>query len=663
MINNITGEIMVVDDTPANLQLLNSILTSAGYKVRPTKNPRLAIKAAQASQPDLILLDVKMPDMDGFEVCSRLKEDERTREIPIIFVSALKNMDDQVKGFSAGAVDFITKPYQKAEILARVKTHVELRNMHRHLENLVTERTGELIMAHEAIKQSEAKFKGLFDDALDMIHIIGQDGRIIDANPMELQTLGYSRDQYIGKPMLDFVHPDKRAETTRALRKGLTGKSIKNFETIFVPKDAPPVYVEVNSVPQIENGKIISSRAICRNITIRKKEEKERIKLQDLLRQTQRMEAMGTLAGGIAHDFNNILSPILGYAELTQQAVEHDGNLWTYQNRIIEAGHRAKDLIQQILSFSRHDEVEWVPLRIHKVIKEALALLRASIPATIEIEKDIATTSGVVLADSTQIHQVIMNLCTNAYHAMQDTRGILEVSLVAVELSLDDLRNADQALAPGPYLKLVVSDTGHGMDQATVEHIFEPYFTTKEKGKGTGLGLATVHGIIKNHGGYITVHSIPDEGTSFHIYLPEVATENTVEVASRFSPSLQGKEHILIVDDEESIVQMERFMLENLGYKVTTSTNSKKAWAMLEKQPRRFDLVITDLTMPEMTGLELAQHYVTVRPDASILLCSGYGEAANKTTAVAAGIRQVISKPITQKTLAKAVRQVLDKNV
>ncbi len=654
------GEIMAVDDTPANLQLLIDILTHAGYKVRPTKKPRVAIEAAQARPPDLILLDVKMPEMDGFEVCRHLKQDKRTRGIPIIFVSALQHIEDRVKGFEAGAVDFITKPYQKAEVLARIKTHMELRNIQKHLKSLVSERTAEIHEAYETIRKSEVKYKSLFNDALDMIHIVDRDGKFIDANPIELRTLGYSREEYIGRPLLDIIHPDDREKVAGALRRLFSGKTVKNSEATLVAKDGAPIYVEVNAVPQAEEGRILSARAIIRNITGRKREEEERKKLEDQLRQAQRLEAMGTLAGGIAHDFNNILTPILGYAEMTQEGLPPGNDFRKNQREIIYAACRAKDLVQQILAFSRQAEQERLPLKIHLIVKETLKLLRASIPTTIEIRQNIEATSGVVHADPTQIHQVVMNLCTNAYHAMQETGGILVVSLTSVEIDQDDVKIVGLALTPGRYLKLEVSDTGHGMDQGTLERIFEPYFSTKEKGKGTGLGLAIVHGIVKSHGGHITVYSEPGEGTTFHIYLPHVLSEVTKPGSEMKKPLPQGSERLLVVDDEESIVQMGQQMLESLGYEVTALTSSTEAWDMLRKQPGAFDLVITDMTMPNMTGVELAQRYLSIRPDGLIILSTGFSELINEQKARAVGIRQFIMKPVHKRDLAKAVRKVLD---
>ncbi|WP_028584228.1 ATP-binding response regulator [Desulfogranum mediterraneum] len=660
-----TGDILALDDIPANLQLLTDILTRAGYKVRPTKKPHMAIEAAQARPPDLILLDVKMPEMDGFEVCRRLKEDQRTREIPIIFVTALQRIDDRIRGFEAGGVDFITKPYQEAEILARIKTHMELRGIQKHLERLVSERTAELQEALEAMGKSEARYKSLFDDASDMIHIIGQDGVIIDANPIELQTLGYSREEYIGTHFLEIVHPDNREKTAAALRQVMSGKTVNNHEAILVAKDGSLVYVEVNAVPQVEQGRILSSRGIMRDITERKREEEKRVKLEEQLRQTQRLEAIGTLAGGIAHDFNNLLSPILGYSEMVQQEQPQESRDWQRLQLVINAGYRAKDLVQQVLTFSRVGEYQRQPISVHHILKEALKLLRASIPATVKFSLDIKDVSSVVYADPTQIHQLIVNLCTNAAQAMQESGGILGISSTAVEVAQDDGQVAGLALTPGRYLRLEVSDTGYGMDRPTLERIFEPYFTTRKNGKGTGLGLAIVHGIVKSHGGHITVHSEPGEGTTFQVYLPRVCSED-IEAAAPGSEKKkalpQGNERLLVVDDEKLVAELYKETLQELGYTVTAMSDSKKALAAYQSSPDDFDLVLTDQTMPDLTGAELAAEIVNIRPGTPVILCSGYSGKDSENRVKELGISSFLVKPVSSKVLATTIRKILDKS-
>ncbi len=372
------------------------------------------------------------------------------------------------------------------------------------------------------------------------------------------------------------------------------------------------------------------------------------------------MEAIGTLAGGIAHDFNNILTPILGYTDMIIDDVPEDSRIRADMEKVIKAANRAKDLVQQILTFSRQVEQERKPVKIHLVVKEALKLLRATLPTTIEIRQNIDTGCGAVLADPTQIHQVLINLCTNAYHAMRESGGVIEVSLGMVEISTELAMNYPN-LHEGTYVRLTVSDTGHGMDRGTIERVFEPFFTTKGVGAGTGLGLSVVHGIVVSHGGEITIESELGKGTRFHVHLPRA--DSVVErEAPRDDPIPEGKERILFVDDEEEIARMGKRMLERLGYDVTMRTSSVEALEAFRSQPDGFDLVITDQTMPDMTGVEFVGELLRIRPDLPIILMTGFSEMVTPETAKKIGVREFIMKPIMILDLGKAIRRVLNPN-
>ena len=397
------------------------------------------------------------------------------------------------------------------------------------------------------------------------------------------------------------------------------------------------------------------------DVTERKKAEEGRKKLEQQLRQAQKMEAVGTLAGGIAHDFNNILAAIIGYTELSQNDLDKSHPCQRYLTNVLTAGGRAKNLVYQILSFSRQAEQKRLPIDIAPAVKEALKLLRASIPTTIEIEQDIALELGAALADPTRIHQVIMNLCTNAAYAMREKGGILTVKLSRIEL---DEREASQyaELTPGSYLRLTVSDTGHGMDRGTLERIFEPFFTTKKE-EGTGLGLSVVHGIIKDHGGAITVYSEPGRGTTFHIYLPTQETEQVKPVKETALALPRGNEHILLVDDEAMLADIGRRMLEGLGYQVTALTSSQEALQLFKAEPDSFGLLITDQTMPHVTGLQLAQEIANVRPDIPIILCSGFSSQTSVEDIKTAGVKRFLAKPLLAREVAWAVRNALDEAV
>lgn len=393
----------------------------------------------------------------------------------------------------------------------------------------------------------------------------------------------------------------------------------------------------------------------------RHRTQEEHDKLMSELRQSQKMEAIGTLAGGIAHDFNNILTALLGYLELAKLKAKQGGDVSNYLDHIYIAFDRAKNLVKQILTFSRQSEHELKPVQVHLIAKEAIKLLRASIPATIEIQQDISSDCGYVNADPTQIHQVFMNLCTNAYHAMLDSGGTLGITISEKSLTPED-HIANIALPPGRYLKIEINDTGYGMDEDTRKRIFEPYFTTKKKGGGTGLGLAVVHGIVKNHHGHITAYSEKDVGSSFHIYLPLISSGVKYSPTDCQEETVGGHERILFVDDEEPIAQLGILILENLGYQITSFTDSKKALLEFKENPQGYDLVITDMTMPNMTGVELALTVKEIRPNIPIILCTGFSEIINSNKAEALGIDAYVTKPVTTLEISKIIRKVLNKN-
>jgi signal transduction histidine kinase/ActR/RegA family two-component response regulator len=377
------------------------------------------------------------------------------------------------------------------------------------------------------------------------------------------------------------------------------------------------------------------------------------------LQQVMKLQAIGTLAGGIAHDFNNILFPIVGYTELTMDDIPEDSQAWQNLEEILKATNRAKELVQQILTFSRQNCQERKPLKVQSLIKEAVKLLRATIPSSIEIECNIDEFCGLIKGDPTQIHQIIMNLCTNAYHAMQETGGKLEVSLKEIDISYEQSIER-VGMKVGKHIELQVKDSGHGMDPQVIERIFEPYYTTKKQGKGTGLGLSVIHGIVKNHGGDITVSSQPGNGSSFKVYLPIIDEVEEEIQADEPLIEINGKERILLIDDEQQIIDIERQILERLGYTVTSKTDSQEALEEFAAQPDHFDLVITDMTMPKMTGDQLAQRMMDIKPQIPVILCTGFNEAISEEKALAMGIDKFVMKPVVKDELASTIRKVLD---
>ena len=971
-----TGDILIVDDTQSDLKLFSDILRKVGYTVRSTTDGELALRSVQARLPDLILLDIAMPDLDGYEVCRRLKDSKDTRDIPVIFISVRTSPLDKVKAFATGGVDYISKPFEPEEVLARVSMHLTLRKTQKKIEekNLqlqqeITERkemeerikrlnlvlrairnvnqlitkvkdrdkllqgacnnlietrgyynawialldkSGKLLRTGEAglgedflpmleylkrgeltdcgrtallqsdvvltedpsttcrdcpIKEKysgrgamtvrleyEEKVYGLLcvsipkdfvaykeeqdlfrevvkDIAFALYNIEQEDKRKqveealrvtserlelamdagehgfwdwnIDTNevffsPRYYTMLGYENKELpmVLDTWINLMHPEdretivpevqkyaenaepyeiefrlkckdgswkwisgrgksfeldengvshravglhvditKRKRADELLQKSeekyrllaenasdviwtrdmnlnltylspsieeLTGYSVEEsmalpnsermtpasmelmanifeeelkleaqgdadpsraltIEIEMICKDGSTVWVEV-AVKFIRNqtGQAVGILGISRDINERKQAEEEKKKLEAQLRQAQKMETIGALAGGIAHDFNNTLFSIIGYTDLTMDDVPEGSLAQSNLKEVLIAANRAKEMIQQILTFSRQTETEKRPVMVQSVVKETIELLKISIPTTIEIRQNIDANCKPVMADPTQIHQVVMNLATNAYHAMREKGGVLAIDVAEEEISMDDSASYTD-FHSGTYIKLTVSDTGHGMDKAVMEKIFDPYFTTKPVGQGTGMGLSTIHGIVKSHGGDIKVYSEPGKGTVFHVYFPLIETKPVEPEIVSTGPVQKGSKRILLVDDQEPIVSMVQQTLERLGYQVAIRTSSLDALEAFRAAPDKFDLVITDMTMPNMTGVELAPRLLEIRPDIPIILCTGFSEITDANKAKALGIREFLMKPIVRDQIAGTIRKVLDK--
>jgi PAS domain S-box-containing protein len=512
----------------------------------------------------------------------------------------------------------------------------------------------------QALQESEEHLRTVYETFPDSVTIINtEDGRCVDVNSAFSRLTGWTAEDVIGKTAadLDIWHNPKEREKLTA-RIAQNGK-VENLEAKFRLKDGSVITALMSAVLiQLKNKPHILT--ITRDISDLKSAQKEREQLKTQLIQAQKMEAIGTLAGGIAHDFNNILGAIIGYSEMALYDTKKDSMEHYNIEQVLKAGHRAKDLVKQILAFSRKSDQDKKIISLAPIVEEALKLLRASLPTTIEIRKNIGPGLDVILADPTQMHQVMMNLCTNSAHAMGDTGGILNAELHNVDLSLKKAAHYPE-LNPGPYVKLSISDTGHGMDSETIDRIFDPYFTTKEQDKGTGMGLAVVHGIIKGHGGGIRVRSKRGKGTRFDIFFPVMDRQMESETAElKALPT--GNEHILFIDDEETLIDLAESMLKKLGYRVETRTRPDKALEIFGAAPHKFDLVISDMTMPGMTGDSLASELMKIRSDIPIIICTGYSEKIDEQRAKGLGIKGLIMKPFTIRSLSKTVRDALDQN-
>lgn len=502
------------------------------------------------------------------------------------------------------------------------------------------------------LEQERTRLVKAVEYAAETIVVTDRTGTIQYVNPAFTKVTGYEQKEALGKNMRILRSGRQDRSFYKKMWNSLSNGESWSGHFINLKKDGTFFEEDATISPIMDGGgNIINYVAVKHDVS-------EKIELEKQLRQAQKLECIGTLAGGVAHDFNNILTAILGYATIVLDKLPENSPLRERQYQVIKAGQRAADLVKQILTFSHRGEQNLMPLQPHLVIKEALKLLRATIPTTIKFKLNIEKNCGKILADPTQIHQVVMNLCTNAYHAMRNQgEGVLGVALNPVELEAVALQNKID-LQPGPYIRLEVSDTGHGMATSVQEKIFEPYFTTKERGEGTGLGLSLVHGIIKSMGGGITVYSKVGTGTTFHIYLPQVTSDANRETQPE-STLIGGHERLLIVDDEVIIVHLEQEILESLGYHVTATSTSMEAWQIFKKQPKDFDLIMTDMNMPYMNGMELTGKIKEIREDIPVILCTGYSEIINDEKVRKQGINEYLMKPITTNNLATAIRRAL----
>lgn len=662
--------ILVIDDDPNNMTIVADYLEECSYTILVAEDGESGLSRAEYARPDLILLDVMMPGIDGFETCRRLKLSGKTRDIPVIFMTALAETEHKVKGFEAGAVDYITKPFQREEVLARVGVHLRIRELtsrlseaKESLEMRVEERTAELAKAvsalHDEIVERErgeaerVRLATAIEQAAEAIFITDAQWHITYVNPAFERMNGYSRDEVIGlntRFLRSGTHP---REFFSQLREVLRREDVWGGRITTRRKDGSLYEADTTiSAVRDKRGEIVNYVTIHRDIT-------NELRLERELRQSQKMEAIGTLAGGIAHDFNNILTAIIGYTDLAQRKISGNDAALRDLERVHEASLRAKELVNRILTFSRQSELERIPVQVAAIVEEVLRLLRSSLPSTIEISQHVsdAAQECIILADPTQIHQVLMNLATNAAHAMREQGGMLSISVseIVADATLISLY---PDLRPGPCVRLTVSDTGHGMQESVRERIFDPYFTTKKVGEGTGMGLAVVQGIIKNYGGAISVYSEPGQGTTFHIFLPKFTGDVELEAATGIVAS-GGPERILFVDDEVILAELGKELLGTLGYAVTASLDSREALQLFLADPQAFDLVITDMTMPGLTGKELARELLAVRPDIPIILSTGFSEHINEQQAKVTGIRGYIMKPYATSSLNSMIRSVL----
>ncbi|MFA5902383.1 MAG: PAS domain S-box protein [Desulfobacula sp.] len=543
------------------------------------------------------------------------------------------------------------------DISQRVKAEQQLKRSHDELEALVMEKTSALIReieerksAHEALKKSEEKYRSILENIEDSYFELDLKGNLRFFNKSLIQFLGYTEEELMGMNYKQYTAKEDIKKLFSVFNEVYkTGRISQLIHCTLITKDHIRKNAGIlSSLMKHKNGEIIGFQGLARDVT-------KQMLVESRLQHTQKMEAIGNLAGGVAHDFNNILGGIIGYTQLIKKHSSRESRIYPYVEQVLKASERATGLVRQILLFSRKTETRKIPMDMGLIAKEVIELLRASIPSTIEIRHHFKDDLNPISADQTQIHQVFMNLCSNAAYAMKAGGGCLEITLDQIMVAKEGENGLDD-LSKGEYIRLSVSDTGHGMNKETLKKIFDPYFTTKEIGEGSGLGLATVHGIVKDHGGIIRVESEEGVGTAFHLYFPTI--RQVIEENEKIIEIAKGNETVLFVDDEIYLADVGKEMLEDYGYRVESMTSSVKAWEAFSQAPDKFDLVITDYTMPGMTGDLLAGKIREIRPDIPIIMCTGISVDQEITKGLK--LEKILIKPLNMDYLLQEVRNVLD---
>lgn len=642
------GVILIVDDTPINLEMLFDFLANTGYTVLVAEDGESALSRAEYAPPDLILLDILMPGIDGFETCRRLQSNELTKDIPIIFMTALSETVDKVKGLSLGAVDYITKPLQHEEVLARVKLHLRLRNLTKQLQV----QNQRLAVEIEERTQAENKLReqaALLDITTDAVLVKDLNEHICFWNKGAENLYGWQVEEVIGKSIRQLLYAPETFPQLQNILNSLAEYDFWQGELQQLTRQGKKIIVASRwNVMRDEDGQPQSILTVNTDIT-----EKKQLESQFL--RAQRLESIGTLAGGIAHDLNNILTPILTAAQLLQIKLPNVDDRSQRMFQTIESNaKRGAALVKQVLQFTRGIEGKRTIVQINYLFSEIKQLVQETFPKSIKFSVNIQPELWTVIGDATNLHQVLMNLVVNARDAMPDGGSL---SLCAENLFIDEhyaRLNLDANV--GHYIVISITDTGIGIEPEILDRIFEPFFTTKDFGKGTGLGLSTVQGIIKSHHGFVKVHSEVGKGTQFEIFLPAVEAAATSLVEDL--ELLKGNgELILAVDDEAQILETTTILLEAYNYQVLTASDGIEAIALYAQHQDKISLVLIDMMMPSMDGNATIQALQKMNPSINIVAVSGLVSSNQLTKTLR--VKKLLAKPYTQKDLLATLHSIL----
>jgi len=662
------ARILCIDDEEMIRQTIGDYLTDSGFEIIEAANGREGLEVFQQENPDIILVDLRMPEIDGLDVLAAVTE--KSPETPIIVVSGTGVLEDAIEALRRGAWDYITKPVEDMAILEiaveNALKHAELlRKNRQYQENLefeVKKRTAELHDAHEKLKEQHVFLQTLIESIPNPIFYKNVNGEYLGCNQSFCRMLGVTRRAIIGKKADDFLPENLISIFKETDQSVFEYKNVQTYEYSLRFPDGTMHNLFTTKAPFTNlKGEIAGTVGVISDISNLRQAEEEKSLLEDQLRHSQKMEAVGTLAGGIAHDFNNILQAMSGYIQLLLMKKDKDDPDRKYLTKIDQSTIRATELVRRLLTFSRKSETRFQPVNLNLVVANTVHFLEQTIPRMIQIEMHPASDLPGIYADPSQIEQIIINIAANAFDAMPEGgRLLFETESISFK---EEYRDKYLELKSGDYVLLKISDTGQGMDEEIQKHIFEPFFTTKEIGKGTGLGLATVYGIVKSHNGRIACYSEPGLGTTFKIYLP-VRYNQKAEVSYPDKKNeykiKNGKETILAVDDEDTILDMAQEMLEEHGYTVIKAHNGEEAVEIYRSKTESVDLVIMDLGMPGMGGEKSLKELLKINSGAKIIVASGY--AAHKMAANPRkyGAAEFISKPYHINIMLQKIRDVLD---
>ncbi len=638
--------ILLVEDDEAHIELIKR---GAGdfhgeYRLDVARDLEQARSFLAENTPDVVVADLVLPDGQGMEL---LDGSGPGSDFALVLMTSHGDERVAVEAMKAGAADYV------------VKTRDTMLDMMRMAERawLDWRVARERDRAERSLRESEERYRFLIENMNEVVYTIDVAGRFTYVSPRVGQVIGYSPEEMIGRKFPDFLHEDDRDLISGRFMEVLAG-DLRGSEYRIRDRKGDVRWVASSSRPVYRDGEVAGLQGMFYDVTDRRVAEEENTELLARLQHSQKMEAVGTLAGGIAHDFNNILGAILGYSEMALYDADNADSVRASLTEALKSIHRAKDLVKQMLTFAQKSGIRQQPLRLDILVRDSIRFLRASLPSTIYIRDDIPMEGPTVRADSMQMRQILMNLGSNAADAMSRTGGRLDIRLDTVYLGPDsEVLEFDRPC--GEYACLEVSDTGEGMDELTLQRVFEPYFTTKDKSRGTGLGLSEVHGIATSHGGFVRAASIPGKGSSFHVYLPVVGGVEQEHLESDW-PAGDRRGTLLFVDDEPALVDISRKMLERLGYTVVAETSSLAALERFRAAPESFDAVITDMTMPTPRGDELAEMILEIRPDLPVLLTTGYSEVLDEDEVREKGVREVVLKPLSMGLLLEALDRVLD---